>query len=282
MRKIKVLTDSTADLSNDLLERYDIDVIPLYVAIGEKSYKDMIEITPDELYSLVNKYGELPKSSAPPISDYYEVFKKFVENGYDVIYVGLSSKLSSSYQNACIAAKEFDEGRVFTVDSQNLSTGIGQLAIYASELCQQGQEAREVYEKVKDKVSKVRSSFIISTLKYLHMGGRCSSIQMIAGSLLKINPQIIVKDGGMIVGNKYRGKGEKIWEEYYKDSVGNGEKIDKKRVFVTHSAYNDAAEYLKNKLKNNLRANEVIITQAGCVISTHCGPGTVGILYMEK
>lgn len=281
MKKVKVFTDSTADLSDELLSKFDIEVIPLYVTIGGKSYKDMVDIRPDELYTLVEKLGELPKSSAPSVSDYFETFSKYVKAGYDILYVALSSKLSASYQNACIAAKEFEEGRVFVVDSLNLSTGIGQLAIYAAELASHGMDAKEVYKNVIQKVPKIRSSFIISTLKYLHMGGRCSSLQMIAGSLLKINPQIIVKEGSLVVGNKYRGRGEKVWNEYYKDAIEDINTVDKRRVFVTHSAYSEAAEYLKKKLEDELKAQEVIITHAGCVISTHCGPGTVGILYTQ-
>lgn len=281
MKKVKIFTDSTVDLSDELLSKFDIEVIPLYVTIGGKSYKDMVDIRPDELYTLVEKLGELPKSSAPSVSDYFEAFSRYVKADYDIVYVALSSKLSASYQNACIAAKEFEEGRVVVVDSLNLSTGIGQLAIYAAELASQGMDAKEVYRNVMQRVPKVRSSFIISTLKYLHMGGRCSSLQMIAGNLLRINPQIVVKEGSLVVGNKYRGRGEKVWDEYYKDAVGDAKMVDKRRVFVTHSAYIEAAEYLKKKLEDELKTQEVIITHAGCVISTHCGPGTVGILYTQ-
>lgn len=281
MRNIKIITDSTADLSKELLDKYDISVIPLYVNIGGQSYKDMVDITPLELYKLVDKYNELPKSSAPPIANFLEVFRKYVNEGYDIIHISISSNLSSSYQNALLASKEFEDGRVYVVDSKNLSTGIGQLVILAADLKEKGLDAKAIYEELIKTVPKVRSSFIISTLKYLYMGGRCSSLQMIAGSLLKIHPQIIVENGGMIVGSKYRGKEEKILRDFYNDHVGDGAKLRKKRVFVTHSVYDNGAKYLKELLEQNLDIDEVLVTHASCVISTHCGPGTVGILYIE-
>lgn len=283
MRKIKIITDSTADLSKELLDRFDISFIPLYVTINQKSYKDIIDITPNELYKLVDEYGELPKSSAPSVQDFIEVFSKYIEEDYDIVYVSLSSKLSAAFQNATIASKEFGDERIFVIDSLNLSTGIGHLAIIAAELRDKGYTAKEIYNSVLQIVPKVRSSFIISTLKYLHMGGRCSSIQMLAGNILKINPQIIVKDGGMVVGNKYRGIGNKVLDLFYKDhvlSVKNS--INRNRVFVTHSAYTDGAHYLKDCLIRDFDFKEVLITHASCVISTHCGPGTVGILYIEE
>lgn len=282
MSKVKVFVDSTADLSPQQLEAFNISVLPLYVTMGDKSFRDGVDITTAQLYKMVEEFQTLPKTAAPPIEDFVATFKSWIDDGYDVIFIGISSKLSATIQNAIIAADEFDPGRVYVVDSQNLSTGIGLLAIKASELAMQGIRASEIVERVNALVPKVRTSFIISTLKYLHMGGRCTSLQMIAGTLLKIKPQIIVKDGGLIVGEKYRGKDKKVLDLFYADHVGRGENIDLERVFVTHSDYQEGAEYLAEKLKNELNPKEVCITSAGAVISSHCGPGTVGILYLAK
>ena len=169
------------------------------------------------------------------------------------------------------------------VDSCNLSTGIGQLVLRAAEMARMGnKEAARIVEEINNLVPRVRSSFVIDTLKYLHMGGRCSSIQLIASTMLKIKPQIIVQDGGMIVGEKYRGKGKKVLDSYFNDCVGDGSHIETDRIFVTHSAYEEGAHYLADKIKDVLNPGEICITNAGAVISSHCGPGTVGILYIEK
>jgi len=282
VNRVKVFVDSTADLSPQQLEAFNISVIPLYVTMGDNSYRDGVDITTAQLYKMVEEFQTLPKTAAAPIQDFVNAFKPWIEQGHDVIFVGISSRLSATIQNASIAANEFEPGRVYIVDSQNLSTGIGLLAIKAAELAVQGMEAQEIVEKINALVPKVRTSFVISTLKYLHMGGRCTSLQMIAGTLLKIKPQIIVKDGGMIVGEKYRGKDKKVLDLFYADHVGDGKNIDLERIFVTHSDYPEGAEYLAEKLKNELNPKEVCITSAGAVISSHCGPGTVGILYLEK
>ncbi|SFQ42031.1 DegV family protein [Caldicoprobacter faecalis] len=281
-KKVKVFTDSTADLSPQQLEALNISVLPLYVTMGDKSYRDGVDITTAQLYKMVDELRTLPKTAAAPVEDFVTAFKPWVDQGYDVIFVGISSKLSATIQNALIAADEFEPGRVHVVDSQNLSTGIGLLAVKAAELAMQGMGAQEIVERVNALVPKVRTSFVISTLKYLHMGGRCTSLQLIAGTVLKIKPQIIVKDGGMIVGEKYRGKDKKVLDSFYADHVGDGKNVDLERIFVTHSDYQEGAEYLAEKLKNELNPKEVCITSAGAVISSHCGPGTVGILYLEK
>ncbi|HHY82458.1 MAG TPA: DegV family protein [Clostridiales bacterium] len=282
MNRVKIITDSTADLSKDLVEKYDLGIIPLYVLIEEKSYLDGIEMTTEELYRQVERTQKLPKTAAPSTGDFHEFFAKWVGAGYDIVYVGLSSKLSATYQAARLAAEEFEEGRVWVLDTKNLSTGIGILAIKAAELAQKGMDAASIHNEVSSMVPKVRVSFVIDTLKYLHMGGRCSAVQFLASSVLKIHPQIIVQDGGMIVGAKFRGKRTSYLDQFYKEVVGDGSQIDRSRVFVTHSgcAEEEVSEY-KNRLEA-LGVSEVLVTQAGTVISSHCGPGTIGIIYIEK
>jgi len=282
MNRVKVITDSCADLSSELIEKFDLDVVPLYVQVEGKSYLDGCEMTTEKLYSQIEKSNMLPKTAAPSSGDYYEYFSKWINAGYDVLYVGLSSKLSAAFQAARIAAEEFDEERIKLLDTQSLSTGIGLLALKASELAKEGKSLDEIYQKVSALVPKVRVSFVIDTLKYLHMGGRCTAVQLLASNVLRIHPQIIVKDGGMIVGAKFRGKRTSYLDQFFKEAVGDGSHIDRQRAFITHSASSaeECLEY-KNRLEQ-LGVSEVYITQAGTVISSHCGPGTIGVLYIEK
>jgi DegV family protein with EDD domain len=282
MNSVKIFTDSTADLSRDLLDKYQIGVVPLYVTIDGKNYLDGVEMTTEELYRQTDKNQALPKTAAPSMGDFYEAFSTWIRDGYDIVYVGLSSKLSATIQSAVVAAGEFEEGRVHIIDSMNLSTGIGLLVLEAAEMAQKGKSSAEIYEAVSKLVSKVRVSFIIDTLKYLHMGGRCSAVQLLASNVLKIRPQIVVKDGGMTVGAKFRGKRTSCLEQFYRETVGDGIQIDLHRAFVTHSGCSEEeiSDYT-TKLKS-LGVRDVLVTQAGTVISSHCGPGTIGILYIEK
>ena len=282
MNHVKIFTDSTADLSSELISKYQINVVPLYVLIGEKSYLDGIEMTTEELYRQVQTNQELPKTAAPSMGNFYEAFKPWINAGYDIVYIGLSSGLSGTVQSAVVAAEEFDKGRVKVIDSLNLSTGIGLLVLKAAEMAAEGSSSSEIYETVTGLVPKVKVSFIIDTLKYLHMGGRCTSVQFLASSVLKIRPQIIVKDGGMVVGAKFRGKRQSCLDQFYEEVVGDGSQIELERAFITCSdcTSDEIANYRKKLEKLGIR--EVNVTQAGTVISSHCGPGTIGILYIEK
>lgn len=284
MVRVKIFTDSTADLSKDLLERYHISVVPLYVVLAETSYLDGVQLTTKALYEYVDEHQTLPKTSAPTVGDFYKAFKPWLEEGYDIVYIGLSSKLSATLQSALLAAQDFTgKNRVYVVDSQNLSTGIGLLVLEAAELALEGLDGAAIHHRITELVANVRSSFIIDTLKYLHMGGRCSSIQLLASSLLRIRPQIIVKDGGMIVGEKYRGNRKHCLDHFYDDHVlSHRDLIDRHRIFVTHSAALEDALYYKERLMQDFEFDEVLITEAGTVISSHCGPKTIGILYRTK
>lgn len=282
MGKVKVFTDSTADLSKELIEKYQIGVVPLYVIVEGKPYLDGIEMTAEKLYEIVEESKTLPKTSAATIADFINAFEPYLEQGYDIVYSGLSSKLSSTYQAACLAAKELGEDRVHIVDSLNLSTGIGLQVVKAAELALSGATIKDIIENLSQITPKVRASFIIDTLNYLHMGGRCSSITLLASNVLKIHPQIIVKDGGMTVGAKFRGKWKTCLKDYYELTVGDGNHIDPERIFITHSSNPRAAEYFRERIEKELNIKEVLTTEAGTVISSHCGPGTIGILFIEK
>ncbi|NMA83466.1 MAG: DegV family protein [Epulopiscium sp.] len=282
MGRVKVFTDSTADLSEELLQKYNISVIPLYVVLNEKSYRDGVDLTTDEMYRCVEQYQMLPKTSAPTTEDFKAAFQPWLSEGYEIVYIGLSSALSGTIQIANLAASELEKDRIHIVDSLNLSTGIGLLVLEAADMANQGIDASEIANKIQEDVPKVRSSFVIDTLKYLHMGGRCTSLQMLANSVLKIRPQIIVRDGGMVVGSKYRGNRKRCWESFYKDHIGDGEGIRRNRVFLTQSGCSmEEVTFLIENLRNELDVEEVLTTEAGIVISSHCGPKTMGILYIQ-
>ncbi|SCY94560.1 DegV family protein [Alkaliphilus peptidifermentans] len=282
MASIKIITDSTCDLSPTLLKELDIAIVPLYVVFNEDSYKDGIDINTTDLYSRVNKLGQLPKTAAPSPNDFHEVFKPHIDNGSDILYVGLSSKISSTIQNAKIAANEFPDGRIKIVDSFNLSTGIGILALKAAEYAKEGLSLQEISAILQESVPKVKTAFVINTLDYLHKGGRCSALQSFVGGMFKIKPIIQVVEGKMILGHKTRGKMDKALKTLLEILLKDRENLDLSTVFITHSEADAEAQSLKEELQSLLPIKNVIITNAGCVISSHCGPKTVGIIYLTK
>lgn len=281
MSKIKIITDSTADLSAQLLKDRDIDVMPLYAVLGDKALRDGVEVTPDDIYEFVAKENMLPKTSAGSVDDYMNTFKKYVDDGYEVVHFNISSKMSSSYQNACIAAKEI--GNVYVVDTENLSTGSGLLALDAADMRDAGVPASEIAENCRARAGLVRASFVVDNLEYLRMGGRCSAVAMLGANLLKIKPRIEVNDGAMGMGGKYRGAYTKVLLDYTREVLSkNG--ISKKRVFVTHTKCDDGiVESVIETVKSTGIFEEIYETTAGCVVTSHCGPNTLGVLFeMEK
>ncbi|MBE3577974.1 MAG: DegV family protein [Limnochordales bacterium] len=279
MPRVRVVTDSTADLSSELIQRFDLTVIPLYVRLGDQVYRDGVDLQPERLFEYVASTGNLPQTSMPTPADVEAIFRPIIEAGDDIIYVGLSSKLSGTFQAARIAAQSFPSDRIALVDSLNLSTGIGLLALYAAELAAAGLPLPEIAGKVQARVPLVKTSFIIDTLDYLYKGGRCSAMQSIVGSLLRIKPRIEVIDGKLEVAEKLMGSRARALASLLRWCLQDKERIDLHRIFVTHAAYPDGANYLASELYKALPVKEVLVTEAGAVISSHCGPGTVGILY---
>lgn len=281
MKKVIIVTDSTCDLTEEIKQNYNIKVIPLYVNFGEDSFLDGYNIKTEELYELVEKKGMLPKTAAPSPQDFVKFFKPFIDDGNDVVYIGLSSKLSSTLQSAKIASEEFPEGRIHIVDSLNLSTGVGLLALKAAKFASEGCSAQIIAEKVRQTVPKIETAFVIDTLDYLYKGGRCSSLANFMSTVLKIKPIIHVINGGMDVGSKPIGRNKAfniMLNKIYKDK----DILDNDIVMVTHSLNHEAAELLKAELRKNLNIKNIFETYAGCVISSHCGKGTIGILYATK
>ena len=282
MRPIKIFVDSTADLSPELIEKYDLTVIPLYVTIGGRAYKDMYEISAKDIFDNYDKTKELPKTSAVSVTDYIEAFRPAVEEGFDIIHCAISSDFSACYQNACIAAEEL--GHVYPVDSRNLSTGIAQLALLAAEEAAKGEtDAEHIAEYIRTVIPRVDVSFVLNNLEFLHKGGRCSGVAALGANLLKLKPCIEVTDGKMGVGKKYRGSFEKCAAEYVRDRIAGDDSIDLHRIFLTWSGCERALiDSLKEDIKSYQNFEEVIDTEAGSTISGHCGPGCLGILYIHK
>lgn len=283
MHKIKLITDCTSDLQDDFYEKYGIVNLSLSINIGGKSYRDKIDIKPDEMFKMVEEYNELPKTSAIAPSDFLETFKQLHLEGYEILYMGIGSGFSSTYHNATLAKAEIPEAKIELIDSKNLSSGIGLLLLKALKFIEEGFSLSEIAKKINDLVPKVRSMFSINTLEYLHKGGRCSGLTKFISSVLKLRPIIRVVDNQMVVGKKPRGKYKAALDaqlEYLKKDIGN---IDTDNVFITHClAEDEDIEYLKAEIPKYVKADNIHITTASSVISTHCGPRTIGVLYIAK
>ena len=281
MSKIKVTCDSTCDLTEELYEQYDVEVISLCVSLGDKLYHDGVDIKAQDIFEYVSAQGTLPKTSAISVGEYETVFRKYVEQGYQVIHINLSSGLSSCYQNACIAAKEV--GNVYPIDSLNLSSGSGHLVIEAVKMAEQGMDAEEIVQKLTELREKLDVSFVLQTLEYLRKGGRCSALAALGANLLQLRPEIEVKDGKMGVGNKYRGKMDKSIADYVRGRLEGRTDLVTERIFVTHSGVPaDIVEQTVALVKQLQPFTEVIVTCAGCTISSHCGPNCLGVLFFKK
>ena len=276
---VTIVSDSTCDLSSHLIDKYDIKIVPLSVFIAGKDYLDGIEITSTKLFDLVAETNELPKTSAPSVETFNNVFCQFQE----MVYIGISSKLSASFQSSLIALEGTDPKAKIAIDSLNLSTGIGLLALEAAELSQNGHTIQQIADQIRKDIPKVRSSFVVDTLDYIYKGGRCSAIEHLAASLLKIRPVIEVRsDGTLGVREKIGGSRKKALLSMVENLTTQISQVDSHRVFITHCASFEDAEFLKFELEKLAYFEEILITEAGSTIASHCGPKTIGILYMTK
>ncbi len=276
--KIAISAESTIDLTKELLSKYDIKILPFGIQLGDK-FADDGEITSEEIISYVNQTGVLPKTSAINEFQYNEHFEKLLKDHDAVIHFALSSCISSACNNAKSAAEKLEN--VFIVDTQSLSTGIALLAIYARELVEDGALVQEVYEKCQARVPHVQASFELKRLDYLHKGGRCSSLMLLGANVLKIRPQIILKEGKMISGKKYRGNYNHVVKSYCEDVLNEFNTPSLKHAFVTYTTADDAVvETAANMLKERGFEN-IHITRAGATITSHCGEDCLGILYIN-
>ncbi|MGI5936288.1 MAG: DegV family protein [Oscillospiraceae bacterium] len=279
--RIKVTSESTCDLSPELVEKYNIGILPLYVIKDGKNFLDGVEITSQDIFEHVKGGGEMCSTAAASISNYIDIFRKIREEYDAVIHVSISSDLSACHQNAYLVASELDN--VYVVDSRNLSTGISHLVLIAAEMAAAGANPQEITEELNRLSQKVDASFIVDTLQYLHKGGRCSAVAALGANLLNLKPCIEVKEGKLGVGKKYRGPLKKCLVSYVVDRLEGRDDVDTRRIFITDTGVSDE---IYMEVEAAVRAcqpfGEIIHTRAGCVISNHCGPNTLGILFMNK
>ena len=283
MAKVKVVSDSTCDLGHEILKSLNVDVIPLNIEHEGKIYLDSVDITTKEMYELIEKSGKLTKTSCRAPEELRLFFKKFLDEGYDqIVYLGIGSTLSANYNNARLAALELGTDKVVVVDSLNLSTGIGLLVYKACKFRDEGLDAHEIGERLNNLVPKVRSQFVIDKFDNLHKGGRCSGMAKVFGTMLHIKPNIKVVNGKLEVARKPIGMKRGLLamiSDITEDFQNNN--VDLDNIMVTHSFADKQAEFIIPRLVDLGIARERIVeTKAGCVISTHCGEGTIGILYI--
>ncbi len=280
--KTVITADSTCDLPVELCQRYNIHKFALMVNYDNKSAEDDGTIDNFDVYRYTRETGNMPKSSARSIAEYTEFFKTFTDEGFQVVHVSISSELSSSYQNATLAAAELTE--VYTVDSRLLSSGQGILAIQCAEKAAEGMDAKAIKDFADGAKGKISTSFVVDTLEFLAKGGRCSALAAFGANVLQIKPSIVMPDGKLIVGKKYRGKLERCFEQYVKETLVPDADYDLSRIFITHSGLDDPSvcERLKELILSIAPFEEVVVNVAGMCIAAHCGPNTLGILFAVK
>jgi DegV family protein with EDD domain len=283
MNQIKILADSTCDLSQDLIDRYDIGIVPLTITMGDKSLKDGRNLNQQEIYDWSNKTGETPKTAAPTIGEAIDIIKPFVDQKQEMMFWGISELMSTTCNVVRLAAETLGYEKLTVVNSRNLSSGIGLQVIRAAELAAQGHSVEKILEDNRQINGKVKASFVVDTLTYLYRGGRCSSITALIGNTLKLKPEIVVTDGKMQVSRKYRGNSKSVILKYASDLENDLKRADPARVFITHSG---CPEKLVGRVKEYLEGlnkfDEILVTQAGGVITSHCGPNTLGVLYISE
>lgn len=279
--KIKIIADSTCDLPADLIEKYNITIVPLFVMKENEEFEDGVTITAKEIFAHVDAGGNLCSTAARSFGYYQDTFAKFAKDYDGILSVNIGSGFSSSYQNACLAAEEFDNVRCF--DTGNLTTGQGFLVLKAIELAESVQSLEELTDALQKLINKVETSFVVNKLDYLVKGGRCSSAAALGANLLNLKPCIEVKDGKMTVVKKYRGNYAKCLASYVKDRLENREDIDWSTVFITHTDVSDECyQAVMEALNTYGHFDKVYDSYAGCTVASHCGPGTLGIIFMVK
>ena len=282
MSKVKIISDSTCDLSEELLIQYDIAVLPHPIVRDGELLQDNVSITPDDIYAHYERTGRLCTTSAPNAYDYEQFWRPWLDEGYEIVHFTISSEMSTAYNQAVLAAEE--TGHVYPVDSRSLSTGIGLLVLEACDLRDQGFAAEEIAAKVREDSAKCQASFLVDVIEYLWKGGRCSSVAAIGANILKLKPRIDVLNGNMLSTKKYRGKTAKCFAVYADDLLKGKDNIRQNRIFITHSGIDeDIIQLVQDKIRQwQPGVEHIYVTRAGGTISCHCGPGTLGILYMYE
>ena len=282
-RTVRIFADSTCDLTEDLIQKYGITILPLCIVLDDKSYYDRTQITPDEIFAWAEANKRTPKTAAITFEYAEKMLRPCMEADEDVIFFGISEEMSTTCNVMRLAAKEYDKGRVFVIDSQSLSTGIGLQVLRAAEMARQGKRAEDIVTEIETARSKVKASFVVDTLTYLARGGRCSGATALVANTLKLHPCINVIDGRMEVGKKYRGSMNKALLHYVREKEEELKKADGTQVFITHSGVaSEIVEQIRDYLASLGHFHEILETTPGGVISSHCGPGTLGVLYYAE
>lgn len=281
-KPVLITADSTVDLSPELKERYDIRIMPLMITLGEDHFMDDgSSFTPLDMYERYHKDGMLPKTAAPGVQEFLDFFMPLVEQGYEIVHLDISAELSNTFNAARLAAAEL-EG-VYVVDSRMLSTGVGLLAIEGAECRDKGMGAKEIAEHLESLRQKVSTSFVLDTLEFMWKGGRCTGVTALGANLLKLKPGLEMKDGKLGVYKKYRGNIEKVYEQYIRERL-EGKKVRPGHIFITESGEiePEVVERMCTLARELSGCREVHHTMAGCTVSTHCGPKTLGVLFIEE
>ena len=284
--KIILSADSTCDLGDALKARYNVHYYPFHIILEEKDYQDNVDITVQDIFAAYYDHKALPRTAAINVSEYMDYFRPWVEQGYDVIHLNLGGAISSAHKNCALAAEELAAsgapGRVYPIDSFSLSTGIALQVIDAGDMIAQGLSANEIARRIKDNRPNVHASFILDTLDFMRAGGRCSTVAAVGANLLSLKPCIEVDntDGSMHVGKKYRGNLRKVLVSYVKDKLAQYSSIKRDHIFITYSSIDPELEDLvRETIKSTMDFKEIHATKASCTIASHCGPGTLGILF---
>lgn len=283
MARTIISTDSPADVPAEIRERYDIRVIPLHITLDNDCFEDGVNIQPDDLYAFYKKTGRLPKTSAVSVAEYTDFFQELTKDGSSVVHISFSSALSATHQNARLAAEDFDN--VYIVDSKSLTTGITLLAIKAAQLAKDGVDAKTIAHEMEYKREKVVTTFILDKLEFLYKGGRCSGIAMLGANVLGIKPSIVMVDGTLQVGKKYRGKLENCQMQYVRDLLEQyAGRIDTDRAFLSRTAgvSDEQMKALQKEIHKTLKFKEYIVSTVGCTITSHCGERTFTFEFMLK
>ena len=280
-KPVVITTDSTCDLSKDLLERYNIYVIPLTITLGDDTFKDGEEFTPLDMYAHFRKDGTLPKTSAVSVQEFTDFFSDFLKKGFAIVHLDISSELSNTYNAACMAADELDD--VYVIDTRMLSSGVGLLAIEGADCRDRGMAAADIAEHIRNMTGKVQTSFVLDSLEYMWKGGRCSGVAALGANLLQLKPGLEMSDGKLVMYKKYRGSTKNVYKQYIRERL-EGRKVRPEHVFITESGEIDEAilEEIYALVKELIPVKEIHHGLAGCTISTHCGPKTLGILFLEE
>lgn len=281
---VKIISDSTCDLSKDLVEKYDISIIPLHILLGDDEYEDGSSVTPEDIFKWSDANKTTPKTSAPSMVRVMDIFKPYIDEKQEIVCFSISDSMSTTGNVMRMAAEELEaEELVHVVNSENLSTGIGLLVVHAAIMAKEGKSAAEIVEEMEKLKPLVRASFVVDTLTYLHRGGRCSAVAALAGGVLRLHPKIVVENGKMDAEKKYRGKLHSVIMSYVKDMEEELKRARSERVFITHSGCDkQIVDDVKKYLEELGVFDEILETRAGGVVSSHCGPGTLGVLFISE